>query len=147
MQKNIGWLWAGGLFGLLAAANAQAEARSSAGAALDGTYRVVSSTSLNATYVDRNGRTGPCPNRKPGPLHIENGRVRYTTASGYKLRGTLGPQGELTMGLVAPPNSSNAGSAPLDLNVTGQIDSTGTARVRQSGHSCSYDFVWQKIAR
>jgi hypothetical protein len=147
MQKKISYWWVTGFYGVLAAANAQAQAPSAAGAAFDGTYRVVSAASLNPTYVDRNGRMGPCPNRKPGPLHIENGRVRYATASGYKLRGTVGPQGELMMGLVAPPNSSNAGSQPLNLNVTGQIDSTGTARVRQSGHSCSYDFVWQKAGR
>jgi hypothetical protein len=147
MQSKIEWLWALGFFGVLAAANAQAQAPSAAGAAFDGTYRVVSSTSLSATYTDRNGRTGPCPNRRPGPLHIENGRARYTAASGYKLRGTVGPQGELMMGLIAPSNSTNAGSQPLNLNVTGQIDSTGTARVRQSGHSCSYDFVWQNATR
>ena len=142
MQKKIEWLWALGFFGVLAAANAQAP--SAAGAAFDGTYRVVSSASLNATYTDRNGRTGPCLNRRPGPLHIANGRARYTTATGYKLRGTVGPQGELTMGLVAPPNSSNAGSQPLNLSMNGQIDSTGTARARQTSNSCSYDFVWQK---
>lgn len=147
MQKSIGWAWAVGFFGLVAVVNAQTPPPSAAGAAFDGTYRVTSSTSLNATYVDRNGRTGPCPNRRPGPLHIANGRARYTTASGYKLRGTVGPQGELIMGLVAPSNSRNAGSQPLNLNVTGQIDSTGAARVRQLGHSCSYDFAWQKVSR
>jgi hypothetical protein len=73
--------------------------------------------------------------------------VRYTTASGYKLRGTVGLQGELAMGLVAPSNSSNAGSQPLNLSVSGNVDSAGTARVRESGHSCSYDFVWQKAAQ
>ena len=112
--------------------------------AFDGTYRFVSSAKLNATYVTRNGRTGPCPDRRAGPLHVEAGRARYTTATGYKLRGTVGAQGELEMQVVAPPNSSNAGSAPIDLIVNGTIDSSGTARVRQSSHSCSYDFVWQK---
>jgi hypothetical protein len=147
MHKTVRWLWALGFFGVLAAANAQAQAPSTAGAAFDGTYQFVSSARLNATYVDRNGRTGPCPERRAGPLHIANGQVRYTTATGYKLRGTVGPQGELTMGLIAPSNSRNAGSQPLNLNVTGQIDSTGTARIRESGHSCSYDFVWQKAAQ
>ena len=51
------------------------------------------------------------------------------------------------MGLVAPPNSGNAGSQPLNLSVGGQIDSTGTAHVRQTSNSCSYEFVWQKEAR
>jgi hypothetical protein len=67
-----------------------------------------------------------------------------TTATGYKLRGTVGPQGELEMHVVAPPNSSNAGSAPIDLVVNGTIDGSGTVRARQISHSCSYDFVWQK---
>ena len=65
--------------------------------------------------------------------------MRYTTATGYKLRGTVGPQGELELQVVAPPNSSNAGSAPIDLVTTGTIDDSGTVRVRQSSHSCSYD--------
>jgi hypothetical protein len=139
MQKSIGWLLIVGFFGLFAAA-----ANGQNSPAFDGTYRVVSSTNVNATYTDRNGRSGPCPNRRPGPLHIANGEVRYTNATGYKLRGTVGPQGALTMGLVAPSNSNNAGSQPLNLSVTGQIDSAGTARVRQTSNSCSYDFVWQK---
>lgn len=139
MQKSIGWLLVIGWFSLFAAA---ANAQNSS--AFDGTYRVVSATNVNATYTDRNGRSGPCPNRRPGPLHIANGEVRYTNATGYKLRGTVGPQGALTMGLVAPSNSNNAGSQPLNLSVSGQIDGTGTARVRQTSNSCSYDFVWQK---
>jgi hypothetical protein len=72
------------------------------------------------------------------------GQARYTAATGYKLRGTIGPQGELAMRVLAPPNSSNAGSRPIDIIVNGTIDGTGTARVRQSGGSCSYDFVWRK---
>lgn len=144
MRRSIGILGIVGFIGALAAVNAQAQPASTAGTAFDGTYRFVSSARLNATYVDRNGRTGPCPDWRTGPLHIANGRIRYTTASGYKLRGTVGPQGELAMGLVAPSNSNNAGSQPVNLSVSGNIDSAGTARVRESGHSCSYDFVWQK---
>jgi hypothetical protein len=147
MRKHSGLLAVAGFFGALAAANAQTPLPATAGTAFDGTYRVVSSTNVNATYTDRNGRTGPCPTRRPGPLHIENGRVRYTTATGYKLRGTVGPQGALAMGLVAPSNSSNAGSRALNLSVTGQIDSTGAAHARQLSSSCSYDFVWQKVTR
>jgi hypothetical protein len=139
MQKSTGWLLIVGWLSLFAAA---ANAQTPSG--FDGTYRVVSATNVNATYTDRNGRMGPCPNRKPGPLHIANGQARYTNATGYKLRGAVGPQGALTMGLVAPSNSNNAGSQPLNLSVNGQIDSTGTARVRQTSNSCSYDFVWQK---
>ena len=138
MPRPIGLLSIVGFFGLLAAANAQTPT------AFDGTYRPVSWTKANAMYTDKTGRMAPCPNRRPGPLHIANGEVRYTTASGYKLRGTVGPQGELAMGLVAPGNARSAGATSLNLNTNGQIDSTGTAHVHQSGASCSYDFVWQK---
>jgi hypothetical protein len=143
MSKTARLLLICGVFGLLASPNAPSIARTP----FDGTYRLVSSTNLNATYTARNGRTAPCPNRRPGPLHIANGQARYTNATGYKLRGTVGPQGALAMDLVAPPNSSNAGSQPLNLSVTGQIDSTGAARIRQTSSSCSYDFVWQKTGR
>ena len=141
MPRPIGLLSIVGFFGLLAAANAQT---APAPTVFDGTYRPVSWTKANAMYTDKTGRMAPCPNRRPGPLHIANGEVRYTTASGYKLRGTVGPQGELAMGLVAPGNARSAGATSLNLNTNGQIDSTGTARVHQSGSSCSYDFVWQK---
>ena len=116
------------------------------GTAFDGIYRLVSSTSVNATYTDRNGRMAPCPSRKPGPLHIANGKVRYTNATGYKLKGTVGPQGELALGVIAPSNAGNAGARPLEMQVSGTIDGSGAARVRQTGNSCSYDFVWQKAA-
>jgi hypothetical protein len=58
-------------------------------------------------------------------MHVE---ARYTTATGYKLRGTVGPQGELEIRIVASPNGSNAGSAPIDLVITGTIDGSGTVR-------------------
>lgn len=144
MRSCVGLLGIAGIVGGIAAANAQGPAPSTA---FDGIYRAVSSANVNATYTDRNGRMGQCPNRRPGPLHVENGQARYTTATGYKLRGTVGPQGELAMGLVAPGNARNAGSQPLNLGTNGQIDSAGTARVRQTGASCSYDFVWQKAAQ
>ena len=86
----------------------------------------------------------PCPDRRPGPLHIANGQAHYITATGYRLNGTVGPGGDLAMRVLAPPNSSNAGSAPLDIIVNGNIDGAGTARARQISHSCSYDFVWQR---
>ena len=144
MRRRIGLLWIVALFGLLTAADAQTQAPSTARGPFDGTYRFVSSAKLSATYVTRNGRTGPCPDRREGPLHVEGGRARYTTATGYKLRGTVGPQGELELHVVAPPNASNAGSAPIDLVVNGSIDGSGTVHARQISHSCSYDFVWQK---
>ena len=147
MSKTARLLLICGFFGLLESANAQTPLTSTAASAFDGTYRLASTTNVNANYTDRNGRTAPCPNRRPGPLHIANGQARYTNATGYKLKGTVGSQGELAMDLVAPPNSSNAGSQPLNLSVTGQIDSTGTARVRQTSNSCSYDFVWQRATQ
>jgi hypothetical protein len=139
MRGSIGLLGVAGLAGFIAAAQAQAPS------GFDGIYRFVSSANVNATYTARNGQSGPCPARRAGPLHVENGEARYTTTSGYKLRGTVGPQGQLQLGLIAPPNTGNAGSHPLDLSVSGQIDNTGTARVRQASNSCSYDFVWQKV--
>jgi hypothetical protein len=144
MQKNIGWLWAAGFFGLLAAANAQTPPPSTAGTPFDGTYRLVSAATVNATYTTRKGQTGPCPNRRAGPLHIANGKARYTTATGYRVRGTVGPQGELAMRAIGP---SSWASQPIDLSVSGTVDGGGTARVRQLSHSCSYDFVWQKGTR
>lgn len=144
MRRRIGLLWAVGFFGFLAAANAQAPSPSPAGTSFDGTYRLVSSAKVDQTYVARNGQQGPCPDRVAGPLTVENGQSQYTTATGYTLAGTVGPQGQLAMRLLAPTNSSNAGSHPIDIIVNGSIDSAGTARVRESSHSCSYDFTWQR---
>jgi hypothetical protein len=144
MQRNIGWLWAVGVFCLLAAANAQTLPPSATGTPFDGTYRLVSSARVSATYTTRKGQTGQCPDRRAGPLHIVNGQARYTTATGYRVRGTVGPQGELAMRAAGPSSWANQ---PIDLSVSGTVDGAGTARVRQLSHSCSYDFVWQKGAR
>ena len=133
-----------GFFGLLATANAQTPSAPAAGASFDGTYRFVSSAKVNPTYTARNGQMGFCPDRRPGPLHVANGQARYTAATGYRLTGTVGPQGELAMRGIAPPNTSNAGSRFIDVAANGQIDGAGMARARQLGGSCSYDFVWQK---
>ena len=144
MQKHMGSLCAVGFFGFLAVANAQTTPPEPAGTPYDGTYRLVSSAPVNATYTSRKGQTAPCPNRRPGPLHIVKGQVHYTSATGYRLRGTIGPQGELAMRAAAP---GNWGTQPIDINVNGSIDGSGTVRVRQLSHSCSYDFVWQKASR
>jgi hypothetical protein len=144
MQKHIGWLWVVGFCGFVAAANAQAPAPPAARSAYDGTYRLVSSANVNASYTTRKGQTAGCPSRRAGPLHIVNGRARYTTATGYRVTGTVGPQGELAMRAQAPGQWA---SQPIDLSVSGSVDPSGTARVRQLSHSCSYDFVWQKASR
>jgi hypothetical protein len=142
MQKHLAWLAVAGLFGVLGAANAQT-LPAAAGGSYDGNYRLVSSANVNTTYTTRKGQTAPCPSRRAGPLHITNGRVRYTTATGLKVRGTLGPQGELALRAEAP---SKWGTQPIDLSVSGTVAASGTARVRQLSHSCSYDFVWQRAA-
>ena len=144
MQKRIALGWTVGFFGLLAAANAQVPAPSTGGTPFDGTYRPVSSANVNATYTSRKGQTGPCPARRAGPLHIENGHAHYTTATGIRVRGSVGPQGELAMRASGPSSWANQ---PIDLSVSGSIDDAGAARVRQLSHSCSYDFVWQKASR
>ena len=144
MQKHIGWLWLVGLCGSLAVANAQTPPPAAVGPSYDGTYRLVSSANVNASYTSRRGQTASCPSRRAGPLHIVNGRARYTTATGYRVRGTVGPQGELAMRAEGP---GSWGTQPIDLSVSGSVEGNGTARVRQLSHSCSYDFVWQKGAR
>ena len=144
MQKNIGWFWAAGFFGSLAAANAQTPPPSAAGMPFDGTYRLVSAAKVDATYTTRKGQTGQCPDRRAGPLTIVNGQAQYTTATGYRVRGTVGQQGELAMRAIGPSSWANQ---PIDLSVNGTVDGAGTARVRQLSHSCSYDFVWQKASR
>jgi len=68
-----------------------------------------------------------------------HGRARYTSATGYRLRGTVGPQGELAMRATGPGEAR-----PFDVNVNGAIDRGGTVRARQTSNACSYDFVWQK---
>lgn len=144
MRDDSGWLSAVAFFDLLAAANAQTSPPSAAGTPFDGTYRLVSAATVNATYTTRKGQTGPCPNRRAGPLHIVQGKARYNTATGYRVTGTVGPQGELAMRAIGP---SSWASQPIDLSVSGTVDGAGTARVRQLSHSCSYDFVWQKGTR
>jgi hypothetical protein len=143
MQKSVGWAWIG-FFGSVAVANAQTPPPAAVGPSYDGTYRLVSSANVNATYTSRKGQTASCPSRRAGPLHIVNGRARYTTATGYRVRGTVGPQGELAMRAEGP---GSWGTQPIDLSVSGSIEGNGEARVRQLSHSCSYDFVWQKAGR
>jgi hypothetical protein len=139
MRRQIGLLWIVGFFGLLAAADAQTPSSSTAGVPFNGTYRFVSSAKVNESYTARGGQMAQCPARRAGPLHIVNGQARYTSATGYPLKGTVGAQGELTMQAVARGQYS-----PIEINVSGTVDGTGTIRARQTSNSCSYDFVWQK---
>jgi hypothetical protein len=142
MRRQIALLGIVGFFGLLGAAVAQTP-YSTGEASLDGTYRFVSSARVNNTYVTRGGHMGQCPNRRAGPLTIFGGQAHYTTATGRKLRGRVGPQGELAMRMVGPP-SSGGGIRPFEISVSGNVDDAGTVHARQKSNSCSYDFVWQK---
>ena len=142
MRRQIGLLWIVGFFGFVAAADAQTPSPT-AGAPFDGTYRFVSSAKVNKLYTTKKGQTAQCPDRIPGPLTIVRGQARYSSATGYRLRGRVGPQGELAMRMITPP-SSGGGYRPFEISVSGNIDGAGTARARQKSNSCSYDFVWQK---
>jgi hypothetical protein len=138
MTKHIALLSTVAFVGLIAAADAQT-APPATGATYDGKYRLVSSANVNEMYTSYNGHSAMCPHRKPGPLHIEGGRAHYMTATGYRLGGTVGPQGELTM-----RSEMVASSRPARIQASGTVDGSGTARVRQKASACSYDFVWQK---
>jgi hypothetical protein len=128
-----------GLLAWLAAADAQTPPPPTAGAAFDGTYRLVSSARVNETFMTRKGQVGQCPDRKPGPLTIMQGRARYKSATGYPLRGTVGPRGELAMRASGPGQSQ-----PIVITLNGTIDRVGTVHARQTSNACNYDFVWQK---
>jgi hypothetical protein len=107
MTKNIGWLAIVGFFSLLAAAEAETPAPSTATTAFDGTYTPVSSTPVNY----RSGANGDpytkavfqCPEVRAAPLTIERGQARISNATtGNQFAGTVGPQGELAMRLINP---------------------------------------------
>ena len=147
MEKVVGWLGVVGVFGLLAAADAQTPPSSTAGAAFDGTYEFVSSTKLAETYIATGtSRMAQCPDRIPGPLSIVNGQPRFSIAIPGKpaeFEGTLGSRGELAMRSVLP----NTGARPTERMLNGRIDGTGTVRARLSGVNCIYDFTWQKQSK
>jgi hypothetical protein len=134
----MGLLAIAGLLGLVAGADAQTPP-GAAGRAFDGTYRLVSSSRVNELYTTKKGLMAQCPERAPGTLKIVSGRARYTTATGYRLRGNVGPQGELAMRSSAPGISR-----PIDINLNGRIDGTGVVHARQISNACNYDFVWQR---
>lgn len=142
MRIQIGLLATVGLFGLFATANAQGPAPSAAAMGFDGTYRLVSSARVNPTYMSQNGHMGQCPDRRPGPLHIAGGHAHYMTATGYRMGGTVGPQGQLALQMEAA-----GGARTLAIKASGGIDGRGSVHVRQVASSCSYDFVWQKRSK
>jgi hypothetical protein len=138
MRRQIGVISIVGFFSLAAAADAQTPP-STAAAPFDGTYRLVSSARVNQMFTTKKGLMAQCPDRTPGPLKIVHGRARYTSATGYRVRGTVAPQGELAMRSSAPGTSRT-----IDINLNGKIDGAGMVRARQISNACSYDFVWQK---
>jgi hypothetical protein len=146
MRRNIGWLWVFGILGYSAAAMAQTSPASTAGTKFDGTYSFLSSTKLNETYTTRSGRMGQCADRIAGPITIVNGQARYS-GSGLRVsrefEGNVGSQGELAM----RSNALGPWGNNLEITLYGRIDGNGTVTARQSGFSCSYDFVWQKEAK
>jgi hypothetical protein len=152
MQKHIGCWWIVGLFGLLAAANAQTASPPAANTRFDGTYAFVSATKVNETFVNYHGRTGQCWGWMMGPLTILNGRARYSGSSGrqstFQFEGTIRSPGELAMRNLSEPGSRGAGAAPgFEINVSGRIGGNGTVRARQSSNRCNRDLIWQKASR
>jgi hypothetical protein len=152
MPQHIGWLWILGLFGLLAAANAQTASPPTATTQFDGTYAFVSATKLKETYTTRvTNRIGRCGDYTGRPLTITNGQARYPglgrlTSAGFE--GTVGPQGELALRLASTPATRAAGASPgVEIIINGKIESNGTVRARQIGYGCSYDLSWQKQTR
>ena len=139
MHSQVGFLGIVGVFGLQAVAFAQTPSPATARAPFDGTYQVVSSTSVNQSYVQRGGQMGFCPPATPGPLTIAQNRLSYITESGRRLDGTVAPNGEIQIQYAAPTTFQ-----PIRVNVRGFVDASGNIRVRQEGNSCSYDIVWQK---
>src|SRR4051812_37851947 len=129
MLKWVGLLSMAGFLGSFSAAQAASP--------FDGTYQLSSSKKVTETFMTKGGSTGFCPDRKPGPLTIGNGRVKYTTETGNTLETRVQPNGQFEMRYVARDGSNS-------LRVLGAVDSNGTVTVRQMGNSCSHDFVWQK---
>ena len=138
VRKQAGLLSIAAILGLVASADAQTRS-SIPTTPYDGTYRLVSAAKVNQMYTTKKGLMAQCPDRRPGPLHIAHGRARYTSATGYRLKGGVDQQGQLAMRSSAPGISR-----PIDINLNGIIDPNGTVRARQISNACNYDFVWQR---
>ena len=144
MSKAVGLVWVVVFFGLVAGRTRKPHRlrqRERPSTALTRWFPRRKSTKLTRRGTDSwaNAHTG---NR--GRCTLRTVKARYTTATGDKLRGTVGPQGQLAMRILTPTNSSNAGSRPVEVNLNGSVDANGTVHARQIGNSCSYDYVWQK---
>jgi hypothetical protein len=143
MRSQVGLLAIAGFFGCLASADAQAPSASRAGTAFDDTYQLLSSSAkVNPMSTSSKGDMALCPDRTPGPLTIAQDQARYTTETGYELRGPVGPKGKLDMRLMSV---DGGGSRALEMRTTAaQIDQTGTVHAHQIGAGCSSDYVWGK---
>lgn len=139
MQNRIGFTSIVGAFGMLLMLNTQAVSQTAASSPFDGTYILVSTTTLTRTTVARSGDMSTCPEMTPGPLNISQGQISYATSTGRQLAGAVTAQGLFEIRVMEP-----GGSRPLEMNVNGAVDGTGVVRARQEGNSCSYDLVWQK---
>jgi hypothetical protein len=145
MPKGTGWLPLVGFFGLTAAAGAQAPPSPIASTQFDGTYTLVSSTAGSFSGRAIAG-LGQCPEWRPGPLTVSQGRVQWSTpGTGREWEGTVGSHGELAVRLIAQPASFHAvRNLGIEAMGSGIIDHDGTVRVHTVGRLCSWDLVWQK---
>ena len=90
IQRNLGWLWFAGFFGLLASANAQTPSPPAAATQFDGKYEFVSQTNVNETFfTTQTEHVRRClrPPLKTEPLMIANGEARYTSPRGLQFEG------------------------------------------------------------
>jgi hypothetical protein len=134
------------LLTLVTVAGAQTPQTPAAGGAqIDGTYKFVSATKVNASYGTATGRMGQCGAlRRVGPLMIANGQARYTSGASNLFEGTVGSGGQLTMRLAPRPGNKN--TPGIEIMVAGTVDAGGIVRARQSGRLCAYDLVWRKLS-
>jgi hypothetical protein len=135
MQKQIGWFWMIGFFGLVATADAQTASPPAANPQFDGTYGFVSSTRVNETYaVTGSNRIGQCRKMlKVGPLTIVNAQARFSSgASGQNLyEGRANSQGELAMRSAEPTPHGGWAGVGSERMVFGRIQGGGTVHARQ----------------
>jgi hypothetical protein len=144
MEKGPRWLWIAGFFAWFAAANAQTPSASPPVTKFDGAYAFVSVTKVNETYTDRAGRLKQCGNLSPRTsLTVENGHARFNLQEG-----TVASQGEFRTRNTSPGPVGHGGYIPgWEIIAVGRIDENGTVRARWANYDCSYDLVWQKVAK